>query len=49
MSTHVGTETADFDVVSQQIRKIGNLVVLPGEKLLLIIEARTPSEIRPHF
>ena len=45
----VGAKAGDFDVVAQQIGIGGNLVLAPGEKLLLIIEARSPGEVRPHL
>ena len=45
----MGTKSAHFDIVAKDPGPGGNDVVLPGEKPLLVIEARPPSEICPHF
>lgn len=42
-------ETGDFDVVAEDVGIFGFLVVLAGEKLFLVIEARAPGEVRADF
>ena len=42
----VRAEAGDLDVVAQHVGVEGNLVVLAGEELLLVVEARPPSEVR---
>src|SRR5262245_52824384 len=49
MPTFMGAESGNFDIVPQQIRILGNWIVLAAEKLLLIIEAWPPGEIRTDF
>src|SRR4051794_21895819 len=46
MAAFMRTEAGDFDVITQQIRRMRNDVFATGEKLLLIIEARPPGEVR---
>ena len=41
----VRAEAGDLDVVTEEIGVPGDLVVLPGEELLLVIEARTPGQV----
>src|SRR5207247_3820994 len=38
-------ETGDLDVIVQQVGVARNCVVLSSEKLLLIVEARTPRQV----
>ena len=46
MAGLVRTEAGDLDIVSQQIGKLGDQVILAGEKLLLIVETRSPGQVR---
>ena len=45
----VRAEAADLDVVAEQVGELRNLVLVPGEELLLVIEARAPREIAADF
>ena len=42
-------EAGDFDVVSEEIRMLGDFVVLAGEEFFLVIEAWSPSEVGADF
>src|SRR5688572_11663309 len=42
----VRAETRNLHVIAQDVRILGYVVLLAGEKLLLVIEARAPGEIR---
>ena len=46
MSTLMGPETRNFNIIAQEVRIDGNLVILAGKKLFLVIEARTPGKVR---
>ena len=43
------TKTRNFDIITQQIRVSGNLVVFSGEELFLIIKTRSPGQIGPYL
>ncbi|NBP24195.1 MAG: hypothetical protein EBU81_06515, partial [Proteobacteria bacterium] len=47
MARIVGSETADLDIVAQQIGPPADRIIRPGEELLLVVEARAPGEIGP--
>src|SRR5688572_5792654 len=49
VSVAMRTEAGDLDVVAEQIRVLGDLVVRGAEKLLLIIKVRAPREIRANL
>ena len=49
MSGLMRTKAGDFDVITQQVRILRNLVVLAGEKLFLVIETRPPRQIAADF
>ena len=42
----VRAEAGHFDVVAEQVGILGNFVVRPAEELFLVIEARTPGQVR---
>ena len=46
MTTLMRPETRNFNIIAQEVRIDGNLVILAGKKLFLVIEARTPGKVR---
>ena len=49
MAGLVRTEARDFDVITQQVRVLRDLVHLSAKKLLLKIETWSPGQIAAHF
>ena len=45
MAALVGAKSRHLNIIAQQVRILGNLVVLTGEELLLVIEAGSPCEV----
>ena len=45
----VRPKTGYFDILAQQVRELGDGIILTSEKLFLIIKAGTPSEVRSNL